>query len=93
MTVAEHRPQYAWRRQGVFVAAHGANVPNCRTEHLSTQPSPGLLDEIQRNVSLILRRPLWLLQEPKLLRIEQNLPADDPPVRSTYTLELAGTTT
>jgi len=79
MTVAEHRPQYAWRRQDVGVAAHGANVPNYHAEQLWNPSSPrlleqGLLDEIQRNVSLILRRPLWMLQEPKLLRTEQNLP-------------------
>jgi len=79
MTVAEHRPQYAWRRQGVFVAAQGVDVPNCRTGHLADPASPGLLEpglleEIQRNVSLILRRPLWMLPEPKLLGIEQNLP-------------------
>ena len=70
-TVAEHRPQYAWRRQGVFGdVLHCANVPVHRLGH----ELPGLLDELQRNNSLVLRRPLWMLREPRLLTTEQGVP-------------------
>ena len=70
-TVAEHRPQYAWRRQGVCGdVPHCANVPDYRWGH---EP-PGLPDESQRDHSLRLRRPLWMLEEPRLLASEQGLP-------------------
>ena len=70
-TVAEHRPQYAWRRQGVFdEVPHCANVPS----YCPGNGSPELLEEIQRNLSLVLRRPLWMLREPRLLAVEQGLP-------------------
>jgi protein ImuB len=73
MIVAEHRPQYAWRRQDVCGdVPHCASVAHYRTDHLSQHTS--LLDEMQCNASLMLRRPLWLLQEPQLLATEQNLP-------------------
>jgi len=75
MTVAEHRPHYAWRRQGVLGdVPHCASVPDCRADHRSDQASSAVLDEIQRNNSLVLRRPLWMLREPKLLAAEQGLP-------------------
>ena len=68
-TVAEHRPQYAWRRQDVCGdVPHCANVPGHRAGHES------LLDELQRNNSLVLRRPLWMLREPRLLATEEGLP-------------------
>ena len=70
-TVAEHRPQYAWRRQGVFGDdPHCANVPGQRASHAPSR----LLDEVQRNNSLVLRRPLWMLEEPRLLAVEQGKP-------------------
>jgi protein ImuB len=70
-TVAEHRPQYAWRRQDVCgEVPHCANVP----DHRMRRESPGLLDELQRNNSLVLRRPLWMLREPRLLATDQGLP-------------------
>ena len=74
MTVAEHRPQYAWRRQDVC-----GDVPHCAnvSSHRASHASSALLDEIQRNNSLVLRRPLWMLQEPKLLAAEQGLPVCD----------------
>ena len=70
-TVAEHRPQYAWRRQDVCAdVAHCANVPGHRAGH---EPSK-LLDESQRHNSLVLRRPLWMLREPRLLATEEGKP-------------------
>ena len=70
-TVAEHRPQYAWRRQDVCGdVVHCANVP----DHCARYEPPGLLDESQRNNSLRLRRPLWMLREPRLLATEAGLP-------------------
>jgi protein ImuB len=72
-TVAEHRPQYAWRRQGMLGdAVHCASVQGCHAA-----PLPGdaaLLDEVRRGSSLILRRPLWMLEEPQLLASERGLP-------------------
>jgi len=69
--VAEHRPQYAWRRQDVCGdVVHCANVSGHGAGH---EPSR-LLDESQRNNSLKLRRPLWMLREPKLLATEEGLP-------------------
>lgn len=69
--VAEHRPQYAWRRQGVCAAVpHCANVPGQRAGH---EPSASL-QELQLNNSLVLRRPLWMLTEPRPLATEAGLP-------------------
>ena len=69
--VAEHRPQYAWRRQDVCGdVAHYKNV----SAHCSRYDPPGLLDESQRHNSLRLCRPLWMLREPRLLATEEGLP-------------------
>ena len=69
MAVAEHRPQYAWRcRNAVAEAPHCANVPDYQGADYSQ------LTEIQRNNSLMLRRPLWMLREPELLTTRQKLP-------------------
>jgi protein ImuB len=69
--VAEHRPQYAWRRQWVCGdVPHCANVPGQRTGH---EPSTSL-QELQRHNSLVLRRPLWMLAEPRPLVTEAGLP-------------------
>lgn len=69
MTVAEHRPHYAWRsRSAVAEVPHCANVPGYQDADLSP------LTEIQRNSGLILRRPLWMLREPELLTTLQSLP-------------------
>jgi protein ImuB len=72
--VAEHRPQYAWRRQDVCNdVPHCASMPDYRLQH----GSPGLLEEIRRNNSLVLQRPLWVLEEPRLLATENGLPVCD----------------
>jgi protein ImuB len=63
MTVAEHRPQYAWRRCNAFdEVSQCAYVP------------PALLADIRRANSLVLQRPLWMLQVPELLLVEQGVP-------------------
>lgn len=71
VTVAEHRPQHAWQRHYVFNdIPHCANVP--------VQPrychAPELLAEIQRTNSLVLQRPLWMLQEPEPLVTAYDMP-------------------
>ena len=72
--VAEHRPQYAWRRQGVCGdVPHCANVPDHRAGHESSAS----LQELQRNNSLVLRRPLWMLAEPRPLETEAGKPLCD----------------
>ncbi len=61
MAVAEHRPQHAWRAAKLF------------EQPLHCHASP-LLAEPRRNSSLLLRRPLWMLPEPRPLGIEKGLP-------------------
>ncbi len=69
MTVAEHRPQYAWRcRNAVAEVPHCASVPGYEDADLSQ------LTEMQRSNSLMLRRPLWMLREPELLPTRQDRP-------------------
>ncbi|MDX1404319.1 MAG: DNA polymerase Y family protein [Woeseiaceae bacterium] len=69
--VAEHRPQYAWRRQDL-----GNEVPRCADLPDRRLPGelPAWLEEIQRTGSLVLRRPLWMLEEPSLLAVENGRP-------------------
>ena len=57
MTVAEHRPQYAWMPADLAQVPHCAAVPNYWCE--------------ERRV---LRRPLWMLPEPRPLHLEQGAP-------------------
>jgi protein ImuB len=57
MTVAEHRPQYAW------MPADLAQVPHCAAV-------PSYWCEEHR----VLRRPLWMLPEPRPLPVEQGAP-------------------
>jgi protein ImuB len=71
MIVAEHRPQYAWR-----VAKPLEPVPQCHAA-----PKPGrepcdasLLTELQRNNSLLLRRPLWILAQARPLDTREGQP-------------------
>lgn len=71
MTVAEHRPHYAWRAAKPFEQA-----PQCHAA-----PMPGwergvvpLLAELRRGHSLLLRRPLWMLAEAKPLETRKGLP-------------------
>ena len=56
MTVAEHRPQYAWRPQGPLAQA---------------LPDPQLANAWYDER---LRRPLWMLPEPRVLATERGLP-------------------
>jgi len=71
MTVAEHRPQYAWRRRNAFdEVPHCAHVP----DHQARSQMSELLVDIRRTSSLVLQRPLWMLQEPEQLAMEQGLP-------------------
>jgi len=71
MTVAEHRPQHAWQRRNAF-----DGVPHCAsvTGYQGYPDASGLLAGIRRTNSLVLQRPLWMLQKPELLRTEQGLP-------------------
>jgi len=71
MTVAEYRPQFAWRRQNAFDGVpHCANMPG----HQHYLHAPELLAEVRRTNSLVLQRPLWMLQNPEPLVAEQGLP-------------------
>ena len=69
MTVAEHRPQYAWSSRSAV-----ADVPRCASVPGYQGADYSQLTEMQRNNSLILRRPLWMLREPELLTTRQNRP-------------------
>lgn len=70
--VAEHRPQYAWRS---FYST-GSQTQQCAAApgywHCN-EPIPSL----QRGTSLVLRRPLWLLSEPRRLPVQQEQPVYD----------------
>jgi protein ImuB len=69
--VAEHRPQYAWRRQDVCIdVPHCRSMPGQHASHESYTP----LHELQRTNSLVLRRPLWMLEEPRPLVTEEGKP-------------------
>ncbi len=72
--VAEHRPQYAWRRQDVL-----SEVPHCAglPAHHADHEASGLLEGIRCNTSLVLRRPLWMLDAPRLLATQKGLPVCD----------------
>jgi protein ImuB len=71
MTVAEHRPQYAWQRRNAFDA-----VPHCAKVqgYEVYSDTSGLLAGIRRTNSLLLQRPLWMLQKPEQLVTEQGMP-------------------
>jgi len=64
MTVAEHRPQYAWQARRSF-----GEVPHCASGRaFRPDPhAPELLADIRRTSSLVLQRPLWMLPAPELL--------------------------
>lgn len=68
MTVAEHRPQYAWQRSNPCTP-HCAALPACPVD----QPGE-FAQEVEWNNSLMLRRPLWVLAEPRLLSVAQGMP-------------------
>lgn len=67
VAVAEHRPQHAWQACIEF-----DEVPRCAsTPAAPANPhAPELLAELRRTSSLVLRRPLWLLSEPRLLETD-----------------------
>ena len=73
-TVAEHRPQYAWRRRDIC-----GDVPRCENvpDYRAAREPYALLEEIRRNNSLVLQRPLWMLEEPKLLPTVEEKPFCD----------------
>lgn len=71
MTAAEHRPQYAWQAHSSY-----DDVPHCQggaAFHVDPY-APELLTEIRRTNSLVLQRPLWILQEPQLLDSDHDGP-------------------
>jgi protein ImuB len=69
--VAEHRPQYAWRPEHPL-----RQVPQCAAAGTvwHEQYVPQLLAELQKTNSLLLRRPLWMLPEPRPLTIAGGKP-------------------
>ena len=78
MAVAEHRPQYAWRARST-----GEESPCCAgSAGMTMDPhAPGLLADIRRSNSLILRRPLWVLEEPRLLEVLHEVPRYGGPLK------------
>ena len=71
MMAAEHRPQYAWQRRSAFdEVPHCANVQGYQAH----SDVSGFLEDIRRTNSLVLKRPLWLLQKPEQLVTEQGMP-------------------
>ena len=71
MTVAEHRPQYAWQAHSSY-----DDVPHCQggSAFHRDPHAPELLADIRRTNSLVLQRPLWVLREPQLLDNDRNGP-------------------
>ncbi len=78
MAVAEHRPQYAWRAAKLF-----EQRPQCQAvPHYPQEPcATPLLAELRRNSSLLLRRPLWMLPEPRPLDTGKGLPFYQGPLK------------
>jgi protein ImuB len=71
--VAEYRPQYAWKKKAV----DGARAPRCEPSPVYWPGSdgfPGSVAPAGENDSL-LRRPLWLLPQPRPLKMEAGRPA------------------
>lgn len=70
-TIAEHRPQYAWETRNGF-----EQVPHCAHGPIvdGIPHAPGLLADIRRTASLVLQRPLWMLQEPRPLDVYRDTP-------------------
>ena len=70
-TVDEHRPQHAWRAANLL-----QEVPRCATVGHIANPKqvPQLLHALQRDSSVLLRRPLWLLDEPERLVLHKGRP-------------------
>ena len=71
-TVADHRPQQAWRPIGAL-----DDFPRCAaaaTGYWNEREMPQLLQELRLSNSLLLRRPLWMLEKPELLATRQGEP-------------------
>lgn len=71
-TVADHRPQHAWRPVGAL-----DDVPRCATaatRYWNEREMPQLLQDLRLGSSLLLRRPLWMLEEPEQLPMRQGEP-------------------
>jgi protein ImuB len=80
-TVAEHRPQYAWRT--AETESPGPRLPPCAAmpNHWHAHHSPLLLADIRRTSSLLLRRPLWMLPEPLPLTAREGKPEYQGPLK------------
>ena len=75
MAVAEHRPQYAWR-----ATAPVEPPPHCAAAMPASWNEaevPKLLDDIRLSNSLLLRRPLWILDTPEPLSVQRGKPLFD----------------
>ena len=70
-TVAEHRPQHAWRPAVLL-----DDAPRCAAVagFWNESEMPRLLEELQRTSSLLLRRPLWILDPPERLAVREGRP-------------------
>lgn len=76
-TVAEHRPDYAWRARRVL-----DDTPQCRRtgNPWYEQYAPQLLIDMRRTSSLLLQRPLWMLDSPERLVCREEQPCYDGPL-------------
>ncbi len=79
-TVAEHRPQHAWQRVPPL-----AGGPHCAAVPAPPMHHPELLQDFRRTNRLLLRRPLWMLDEPEPLPV-----CDGRPLYRGCTLDLEG---
>lgn len=71
-TAADHRPQYAWRTTPPM-----ASPPHCAAADggsWNARQVPELLQDFRRSHSLLLRRPLWILDEPEVLPVRDGCP-------------------
>lgn len=76
-TVAEHRPQHAWKACDVFEIPSCASMPASQASaHL-----PELLADTRRTSSLVLQRPLWILKKPQLLNAVGKMPCYHGPLK------------
>ena len=70
--VAEHRPQHAWRRtEAAASPPHCAAVPVGFPHAAAGQDTSG---DLRRTRDLLLRRPLWMLDEPERLPVQDGRP-------------------
>jgi len=71
-TAAEHRPQLAWRR--TRPAATPSRCAAAPSGFWNEKEMPVLLADIRHTDRLPLRRPLWLLDEPEPLPVQDGRP-------------------